>query len=351
MQTDAETRPVRAGEELDAEALEVYLRPLLGSEAGGIEISQFPSGSSNLTYNLRLGGRDYVLRRPPFGNTVRTAHDMAREFTVLSKLHTVYPKVPETLLLCGDPSIIGAPFYIMERLSGTVIRGTAPRRLLEEADLRKATAKAFIDNLAQLHAIDYAAAGLGDLGRPEGYARRQVQGWTERYFAAKTHQFDELEWAIDWLNENVPPDSGAALVHNDYKFDNIILDPDDPTRIVGVLDWELATIGDPLMDLGTTLGYWMSGTARDELLSMPFNPRILMEEIPRDRLVEWYAEASGRDVSSINYYHVFGTFKIAAIAQQIYKRHSMGLTKDPRFAGFHRFVEILGRIAFAHMGD
>lgn len=349
MEEHAETRAVRTGEELDEKALREYLRAYLDVPGDNIEVSQFPSGNSNLTYCIEVDGQEYVLRRPPFGNTVKTAHDMAREFDVLSKLSGIYRPAPRPILFCSDESVIGGQFYLMERMHGTIIRGKVPAQLSDDRSLQESVCRSFIRSLAELHSLDYKAAGLDELGKPDGYARRQVQGWTRRYFDAKTHQLDELEWAIDWLNENVPPDSGATLVHNDYKFDNIILDPSDLTRIVGVLDWEMATIGDPLMDLGTTLGYWMSANTREELLSMPFNPRVLMENVTRERLIEWYAEASGRDVSNVNFYYVFGTFKIAVIAQQIYARFDRGHTRDERFAMFHKFVEALGRIAFANL--
>jgi aminoglycoside phosphotransferase (APT) family kinase protein len=200
-------------------------------------------------------------------------------------------------------------------------------------------------NLADLHSVDYVAAGLEDLGRPEGYCRRQVEGWSKRYFAAKTHIHPELDSTIGWLNENIPSESGAALVHNDYKFDNIMLDPDDLTEIVAVLDWEMVTVGDPLMDLGTALGYWMSPDAGEEMMNQPFNPRVLMENISRQELADMYAKESGRDIANILYYYVFGTFKIAAIAQQIFSRYAKGWTKDTRFANFDRFVAALGTIA------
>ncbi|MEO6655310.1 MAG: phosphotransferase family protein, partial [Pyrinomonadaceae bacterium] len=210
---------------------------------------------------------------------------------------------------------------------------------------RQQICRSFIQNLSDLHALDYKAAGLGDLGKPDGYARRQVEGWTKRYFAAKTDVWSELESAIVWLNDNIPADSDASLVHNDYKFDNIMLDPDDLTKIRAVLDWEMVTIGDPVMDLGTTLGYWMSRDAGEEMLNMPFNPQVLMENISRTELVEIYTSASGRDVSNILFYYIFGTFKIAAICQQIYARYVKGFTQDKRFAGFNTFVAALGRIA------
>ena len=258
-----------------------------------IVVRQFPAGSSNLTYLIEAGSREFVLRRPPFGNRVKTAHDMSREFEVLSKLSKVYPPAPKPIVFCRDEKVIGSEFYLMERKRGLVIRGEAPEELAGSAELRRSVSRSFIENLANLHTLDYEAVGLKDFGRPEGYAQRQIVGWSQRYFNAKTDHWDDLESAIFWLNNNVPADDGAALIHNDYKFDNIMLDPGDLTCVAGVLDWEMATIGSPLMDLGTTLGYWMSGDSGAELLSMPFNPRVLMESITRREIAEIYAESAG----------------------------------------------------------
>ena len=340
-----ETNLIRQGEELDIKRLGVFLASELAVTQTDIAVEQFPAGSSNLTYLVRTGKKEYVLRRPPFGNTVKSAHDMSREFKVLSKLSAIYPPAPKPILFCDDESVIGAEFYLMERRIGLIIRGKSPNELETSAELQGRVCKSFIRNLADLHALDYEAAGLGDLGHPSGYSRRQVEGWTKRYLAAKTDEWPELESAIVWLNENIPAESGASLVHNDYKFDNIMLDPNDLTKITAVLDWEMVTVGDPLMDLGTTLGYWMSREVGDELLNMPFNPRVLMENISRQELVEIYAAASGRDVSNILFYYVFGTFKIAVIAQQIYARYVKGFTQDKRFANFDKFVAALGRIS------
>ena len=366
----AETIRVRPGEELDADSLATYLQRVLPRPPDAVDVAQFPGGSSNLTYLISVGGAEYVLRRPPFGNTVETAHDMRREFNVLSKLSTVYPPAPKPLLFCDDGSVIGSEFYLMERRTGLVIRGSldgsqarvgrphvkeASTQPVDDTDLtthfntsqpfREAVCRSFIRNLANLHALDYTAAGLAGLGRPEGYPRRQVEGWTKRYFAAKTDEHRELESAIEWLNANIPAESGASLVHNDYKFDNVMLDPADLTRITAVLDWEMVTIGDPMMDLGTTLGYWISADAGREMMRMPFNPYVLMENITRQDLADMYAEISGRDTSNILYYYVFGTFKIAAICQQIYARYKNGLTRDVRFAGFAAINDELGKIS------
>ena len=309
----AETASIREGEELDTAGLRKYLRDRLENADGGIEVEQFPAGSSNLTYLVRVGTDEYVLRRPPFGNTVKTAHDMRREFETLSKLSAVYQPAPKPLLFCDDESTIGSEFYLMERRRGLIIRGSvadaqarasaraisrldeeggtgqiAPKDLRVSQQAREQVCRSFIQNLADLHSLDYTAGGLDKLGHPDGYNRRQVEGWTKRYVAAKTHEWDALENAIKWLNENIPAESGTSLIHNDYKFDNVMLDPEDLGHITAVLDWEMVTIGDPLMDLGTTLGYWMSPDAGDELLSMPFNPRVLMENVTRQQLVEMY---------------------------------------------------------------
>ena len=335
----AETAKVRPGENLDSASLASYLS---GDE---VLIEQFPAGSSNLTYLIKVDEKEMVLRRPPFGNTVKTAHDMRREFDVLSKLSAVYAPAPKPILFCDDQAVIGSEFYLMERRKGLIIRGRSPDSLATSTELQQQVCTSFIRNLAGLHALDYAAAGLSDLGHPEGYCRRQVEGWTKRYFDAKTHELADLEIVIEWLNKNIPNKSEASLVHNDYKFDNVMLEPLDLAHITAVLDWEMVTIGDPLMDLGTTLGYWMSPDAGEELLNMPFNPRVLMENISRADLAEIYSAASGRDTSNILFYYVFGTFKIAVIAQQIYARYVKGFTKDERFAHFDRFVSALGLIA------
>lgn len=341
-----DTKPIRDGENLNESNLKKFLRENLHVSIDEIEISQFPAGSSNLTYCVRVGAEEYVLRRPPFGNQVKTAHDMSREFNVLSKLSEFYKPAPKPLVYCADDSIIGSEFYLMERRRGLIIRGKAPAELENSPELQRKVCESFIENLAVLHALDYEKVGLGNLGKPEGYARRQVEGWTRRYFNAKTDEHVELEKAIEWLNAEIPEAVGSvALVHNDYKFDNVMLEPHDLTKIVAVLDWEMTTIGEPLMDLGTSLGYWMSREAGDEMLSMPFNPRVLMENVTRRELVEIYAEKSGRDVSDLLFYYVFGTFKIAVIAQQIYFRFVKGFTQDKRFAAFNHFVSALGKIA------
>lgn len=341
----SDTKPIRQGEELNAENLQAFLREKLNLQTGEIEISQFPSGNSNLTYCVKIGAAEYVLRRPPFGNQVKSAHDMSREFNVLTKLSEVYAPAPKPLLYSDDESVIGSEFYLMERRKGLIMRGTAPANLENSPELQRKVVEKFIENFVLLHSLDYKKAGLENLGKPEGYTTRQVEGWTRRYFNAKTDEHFELEAVIEWLDQNIPESAGASLVHNDYKFDNVMLDPEDLTKITAVLDWEMTTIGEPLMDFGTTLGYWLPKNAPKEMFHLPANPAVLMQNFSHRDLVEIYAEKSGKDVSEMLFYYVFGTFKIAVIVQQIYARYKKGFTQDKRFAYFDFFVSSLGKIA------
>jgi aminoglycoside phosphotransferase (APT) family kinase protein len=339
-----DTRPIRAGEELNAENLIVFLREKLALDSKEIEISQFPAGNSNLTYCIKIGETEYVLRRPPFGNTVKSAHDMKREFDVLSKLSVVYKPAPQPLIYSNDDAIIGSEFYLMERRHGLIMRGDAPKKLIDSIDLQREVIETFIENLVELHALDYKKIGLSELGKPEGYAHRQVEGWTKRYFNAQTDEHFEIEKSIEWLNTNIPESHGATLVHNDYKFDNVMLNPEILTEITAVLDWEMTTVGEPLMDFGTTLGYWMPSDAQPEMFALPANPAVLMKNFSHRDLAEVYAAKSGKPIDDIHFYYVFGTFKIAVICQQIYTRYKKGFTRDERFAKFNHFVNALGKI-------
>lgn len=330
--------PVRHGEELDLPRLEAYLDGRLPGLVLPLTVEQFPRGFSNLTYLIR-GGSEWVLRRPPFGNEVKTAHDMGREFRVLSALSPVYPLAPKALVACDDPSVLGAPFYVMERRQGVILRGSTPSGVeLAPEDLRRLSL-AVIDALADLHQLDYKASGLGDLGRPEGYVARQVQGWTQRYEKSRTGEIPTMEETARWLTENQPPESGATLLHNDYKYDNLVLDPDDLGRIRALLDWEMATVGDPVLDVGTTLGYWVEERDPESLKAIAFGPTAQPGSLTRQDLADRYAERTGRCVGLFPY--VFGLFKIAVIVQQIYARFVRGHTRDPRFAGLDAMVAVL----------
>ena len=336
---------VRSGEELDLTRLEPFLRRHFPDESAAIRVRQFPSGHSNLTYLVSLGEREFVLRRPPFGSKVKTAHDMGREFRVLSKLHAVYPPAPKVLLYCDDEAELGAPFYLMEPIAGIIIRRTVPASVDFSPAVAKRLSESFIDNLARLHDLDYAAAGLSDLGKPQGYLERQVRGWTERYHGAKTHEFAGIEKIFSWMQKNMPASSDAALIHNDYKYDNIVLDASDVTKIAGVLDWEMCTIGDPLSDLGGALAYWVERDDPEDLRAIHWAPTDARGTLTRAELAQRYAEKTGRDVSHISFYLAFAYFKIAVIVQQIYYRYQQGLTKDERFASMPVVVEALLRAA------
>jgi aminoglycoside phosphotransferase (APT) family kinase protein len=337
---------VRAGEEIDAAALSAWLKDrLLGIEEP-VAVEQFPGGHSNLTYLLRFGDSELVLRRPPYGSQVKTAHDMGREYRVLSRLHAAYPKAPKALLHCDDPAVIGAPFYVMERVRGVILRHPrAPAGIDLPPERMRAISEAAVDGLAELHAVDWRAAGLEELGRPEGYVARQVEGWADRWRKARTDDVPDLDRAAAWLAAHLPEESGAALIHNDYKYDNLVLHSRELERIVAVLDWEMATIGDPLMDLGTTLGYWMDPDDAPGLRLLPGGPTTLPGNLGRAEIVERYATRTGRDVSHIVFYYVYGLFKIAVIAQQIYSRYKEGLTRDERFASLIGAVRLLGTTA------
>ncbi|HXF64262.1 MAG TPA: phosphotransferase family protein [Caldilineaceae bacterium] len=347
MTPDAEMdRPgaVRPGEELPLAALAAYLTAHLPHLAGPLTVAQFPQGYSNLTYLLRMGDREMVLRRPPVGVHIATAHDMSREVRVLTGLSRVYDKVPRPLLYCDDPSVIGAPFYIMERLHGVILRaGLEPAQAPPPAVMAGLSAAA-VDNLAAIHALDVEAAGLAGLGKPAGYTARQIHGWTQRYQAAQTDPQPELEAAMAWLAHHIPPEAGAAIIHNDYKYDNLLLDPADLTCIRAVLDWEMCTLGDPLMDLGTMLGYWTEPGDPPPLAAM-FGLTTLPGNLNRQQVVERYCAASRRAIPDPLFYYVYGLVKVDVIIQQLYTRYRHGHTQDARYAALPAVVQSCGRLA------
>lgn len=338
-------KATREGEELDRERLERYLRDILPDENGPLVIEQFPSGHSNLTYSVRLGELDLVLRRPPVGSKVKSAHDMGREYRVLSKLHKAFGPAPETVCYCEDESVLGAPFYVMHRVKGVILRRDPPEGLDLSPELVRRMGESFLDNLVELHGLDYEAIGLGDLGKPEGYVRRQVEGWTKRYYDSQTDELEDVKPVSQWLADNMPAESPAAIIHNDYKYDNVILDEEDLTRIVGVLDWEMCTLGHPLMDLGTAISYWIDPHDPPDLQYIRWGPTTLPGSPTRRDLVTRYGERIGRDVSQMAFYLTFAYFKTAVVAQQIYYRYKQGVTKDERFAQFIEATKILLRAA------
>ncbi len=333
----ADTAAVRAGEELDRAALTGYLKDKI--EGGGsLSIEQFPGGHSNLTYLLRTPAREYVLRRGPLGPVAPKAHDMAREYMVLKAVHPFFHAAPEVFHLCEETSIIGAVFFVMERRHGIVVRDRIPPELGAFPDYPARVSRGFVDCLVKLHAVDIEQHGLVSLGKPAGFLERQVRGWFERWNRAKTEEIPLMERLIQWLTEHLPTSPAATLVHNDFKLDNLMLDLKDPSRIEAVLDWEMATVGDPLVDLGLILCYWSQpsdpGGTKASLTSEP-------GWFTRDELIGRYAQQTGRDLSRINYYEVFALFKLAVVLQQIYVRFHRGQTQDERFRHFDKRVHNL----------
>jgi aminoglycoside phosphotransferase (APT) family kinase protein len=337
---------IRPGEDLPTEVLFQYLSAHLPDLEAPLIVEQFPAGFSNLTYLLRAGDRDLVLRRPPVGAKIKTAHDMSREYRILSHLYPVYQKVPRPLLFCDDESILGAPFYVMERVTGIILRAQRPQGIDLSPELMRRLSETFIETLAEIHEIDYEAAGLGDLGSPQGYVKRQVEGWTKRYFNARTDDVPSIEKLADWLLAHLPADSErAGLIHNDYKYDNLVLSPDDPGRVIAVLDWEMATIGDPLMDFGTSLGYWVETNDPEEWQRYGFGLTMLPGSFTRNELLQHYTQRTGRRIDEPVFYFAYGLLKIAVIVQQIYFRYQKGLTRDPRFARLGALVKACGDLA------
>lgn len=353
-----DTAPIRPGEELDLESLEKYLRAHLPElmkenlpDSAAISIEQFPGGHSNLTYMVRLGAQEFVLRRPPFGPVAPTAHDMPREYRLLSMIHPVFDLAPNPYLLCEDTSVIGVPFYLMQRRRGLIIRRDIPEQIGDNMEMRRRVSAAMVDALASLHAVDIYSTGLAGIGKPVGFVTRQVKGWTDRWQRSKTSEVPEIDGVIGWLAERIPPEPDpelgrpASLVHNDFKLDNVMVAPDDPARIVAILDWEMCAVGDPLVDLGIFLCYWAEKNdpeARRESISPVTTEPGWMS---RAEITERYAEKTGRDVSGIAFYEAFALFKVAVVLQQIYFRYVRGQTQDERFKDFDRRVAGLARAA------
>ena len=342
MYTD--TAAVRKGEELDLQALSAYLDGRI--EGGdGITVEQFPGGHSNLTYLLRAGGREYVLRRAPFGPVAPKAHDMAREFRILEAVAPHFPEAPRPYLVCENPSVLGAVFFVMERRRGVILRDNVPPEIVAQPDHARRISEAFVDCMARLHSIDLAGNGLLALGKPEGFIERQVKGWTERWHRARTEEVPEMDRVADWLEKSLPASGSPTLVHNDYKLDNVMFRIGTVNQVEAVLDWEMTTVGDPLADLGLTLCYWAWANA----------PEVRAAGIPaitsqpgwytRDEVIERYAAKTGRDVIRIGYHEVLGIFKLAVIIQQIYFRYWRGQTSDERFHNFGERAKALARMA------
>lgn len=345
MSVTNDSMAVRAGEELDLEGLTAYLRDKFAlARQAKLEIEQFPGGHSNLTYLIRCENQEYVLRRPPVGPVAPTAHDMPREFKLLAVIHPHFPLAPKPILLCEDANIIGVPFYLMERRRGLIVRSRIPEEIGESLVLRRRLSEAVVDTLVALHAIDIYSAGIVNIGKPEGFVERQVRGWAGRWERSTTGELAEMDGLISWLRYRIPPDSGPnaqrpTLVHNDFKLDNLMLDHQEPWKIVAVLDWEMCTVGDPLIDLGLAISYWtmLGGERQSSLRAVTNGPGWMT----REEIIDRYQTKTGRDLSQIVFYETFARFKVAVVIQQIYYRYVQGQTQDQRFQNFDGLVREL----------
>ena len=311
--------------------------------AGTPDVRQFPGGASNLTYLLAYADRDLILRRPPSGVKAKSAHDMRREFTIQSKLQPVFGLVPGMVAFCDDQDVIGSDFYVMERLDGTILRRDLPEGLsLSEEDARTLCTN-FLDVLVDLHSVDPGKAGLEDLGRGAGYVRRQVGGWSERFRRARTDNVGDYERVMGWLDQQQPDDVATTVIHNDFRLDNVVLAPDDPLRVIGVLDWEMATLGDPLMDLSGALAYWIQPDDDDAFRAARRQPSHLPGMLTRAELVDYYTSRMGLSVTTEQwrFYEVFGLFRLGVIAQQIYYRYHHGQTTNEAYARFLPMTQYL----------
>ena len=331
--SDPELIPARADEQLDTARLAPYLRERLDGADGPLQIAQFGGGHANLTYLLRFGEQEYVLRRPPLGPVAPSAHDMRREFRVLSRLHRHFPLAPASYLYCDDEHIIGAPFQVMERRHGIVIRRQVPDRY-DDPRIKRRIGGMVVDTLADLHRLDREAVGLADLGRPEGFVERQIEGWAKRWDAARHEDDRDMQRLIAWLRERRPPPGPAALVHNDYKLDNLLVERADPARPVAILDWDMCTSGDPLADLGYLLNQWVEAGDDPQWIAASSMPTAEPGFPRREDAIQRYAERTGFDVASVDWYFALATMKFAVVLQQIFIRWRRGQTRDRRFARY-----------------
>ncbi|MFK5890075.1 MAG: phosphotransferase family protein [Flavobacteriaceae bacterium] len=321
---------VRPEEALDLIALSDYLKLHLADFKKIIDIKQFPGGYSNLTYLIKTTAQEYVLRKPPRGAKIKSAHDMHREYNVLSLLKPLYKKMPDPTIYCDDEAVIGSPFFMMERVKGVILRNTIPKGLVLDKNAFQKLSTNTVLNMVDLHNLELQQSNLISIGNPDGYVSRQVTGWIDRYFKAETDSIKAMNNTAEWLETHQPTTSATAFIHNDYKYDNLVLD-ENSLDIKAVLDWEMATVGDPLMDLGTTLAYWVE--ADDNKALRAFNLTWPEGNLTREEFLETYTECQHLNINDILFYYVFGCFKLAVIAQQIYARYKKGFTKDPRFAG------------------
>lgn len=345
---------VRKGEELPEGRLKDFLvqKELINSMNSDLYVKQFTHGYSNLTYLLNIEDREFVLRKPPVG-AIKRGHDMSREYKVQSAVQKGFSKVPQMFAYTNDESILGSEFYIMEKVNGIILNYKEAKSRNIAPDQYKVIANSWLDTFVQLHELDYKAVGLSDLGRPEGYVERQVTNWGKQYLKAATEDVPVAKMVMQWMEEHQPKEYVHCLIHNDYKYDNVVFRPalsgvegdESWQEITAVLDWEMATLGDPLMDLGTSLGYWTVANDHDFVKQGIPSPTVFEGNPIRSEIVQMYTQKSGKDIQNIVFYYAFGLFKIAVIAQQIYYRYNKGLTTDPRFANLNKASELCCNLA------
>ncbi|KGX91294.1 aminoglycoside phosphotransferase [Pontibacillus halophilus JSM 076056 = DSM 19796] len=338
-----DTIPVRTGEELNEKALHDYLERHIEQANGELTVSQFGAGHSNLTYEIKMGEFVGVLRRPPLGPVAPKAHDMEREYRILQAVHPIFDKAPKPILY-EEGNLLGAPFFIMERRYGVVLDTEFPTGVDASEAMAKRLSETMVDTLAELHSLEYQSSNLANIGKPEGFMERQVYGWIKRFDRALTDDVESGEGVKQWLVHHIPRDSNSALIHYDYKMNNALFDEQDYTKMVGLFDWEMTTIGDPLADLGVALSYWIEPNDSPYLRNGLGKPPITSAYdgfYTREQFMQRYAEKSGRDVTQMDFYMTFAYFKLAGIVQQIYYRYRQGQTNDKRFKGMNHFVNHL----------
>lgn len=334
-------KETRTDDALNVDAVSAFVKLHYPSAAGALDIKQFRGGASNLTYQLNFENISLILRTSPKGTKAKGAHDMAREFRIMNQLKPSYSYVPKMIALCSDESVIGREFYVMEKISGIIPRANLPKELVLSESEIKTLCTNVIDKLIELHQVDIYASGLHELGKGTGYCQRQIEGWTERYKKAKTWNVPSCNYVMDYLKANIPTQEKTCFIHNDFRFDNVVLDEHDPTKVIGVLDWEMATIGDPMMDLGNSLAYWVQ--ADDDFVAKQTRrqPTHLKGMLSRKEVIEYYCDRMGFDAKDFTFYEVYGLFRLAVIMQQIYFRFYHGQTTNKAFQNFWLLVNYM----------
>jgi len=327
-------KPQRRGEELDLEKLLPWMRKRINGLDQNPEITQFSGGASNWTYRLKFPTHDLILRRAPLGKKAKGAHDMPREYHLQKKLKSNFPYVPDMLAVCEDESVLGSTFYIMERLEGIIPRKNFPGTHDWNEAVVSQLCASFWDKLIELHKVDYQKEGLTELGKGEGYIERQIIGWNKRYTNAKTWNVLSGKKVMNWLEHNMPDEGKLCICHNDFRLDNVVLHLEDPSHIIGVLDWELAAIGDPLMDLGNSMAYWVEENENFFTKSIRRQPSNVPGMMKRKEVIQYYGEKTGLAIDDFRFYRVYGLFRLAGIVQQIYFRYSKGYIKHKTFKNF-----------------